>query len=1312
MRLPLLLTLLLTASFSFSQTYKYIDVQDGLSNQNVYAIQKDKKGYIWLLTMSGVDRFNGREFRNYRPSIGLQEPGPLFMLHRLHTDADGQVWLVSMREGIQRYDYSSDSFRHVASLPHTSFNKQPVMEIVSSYIDCDNRLWVLTGKEIFLWEIQSGRLTIVDTDVRDDVLGIVQAGTDSYAVATSHGLHMCNMSQGKLHSLCFIRYSDDAVMERVNAMLKCGGQILVGTDRHGLYVFDVASGSRVGHFIPTVCVNAMKSYGKSGVLIATDRSGVYKFDTSSMSMSPFMTADYDSPNKMDTNDIRDIYVDDEGRIWLASNPYGVTVLTNSLPQYYWLRHSSQDCQSIVNDNVNDVMEDSDGDIWFATDNGVSVLNPKKRQWQSLLNNLDDSQVFLTVREAGSGVVWAAGHSDKIYVIDKRHGMMTRTYRIPAETGNVRVDKYIQSALYDSDGYMWLGGCYGLKRIDTDGNVCRDIGLDFVSAIIEKDDDNLWVGTSLGLYIVNRHDCSVKRVRLSPGATYIYSLYQNDSGTLYVGTSCSGLIAYEYKKGTMRRYTSGNSTLITDNIHSIVADTDDKNLVLGTDRGLTRFDLKRNLFRNWTYDQGLFTTYFNHGSGIYTTDGYFVMGSNDGAVAFKINSWHDRPMKSKMVLSDMRIKYEIVRPGMDGSPLVNDIDETTELTLDYDQNIFSIDVSSINYDYPSDVAYTWRLLGFYDKWSRLDDESVIRYSGLPPGHYTLQIRAVSNEYNDRILEERSISIHIKPPFWSSSSAIVIYLLAFSLLCFIALRILIVFRHKRASAEKIRFFVNTAHDIRTPLTLIKAPLDDVRRNEKLSPDGTDNIDMAMRNVESLLRLTDNLINFERVAAYSGRICKSRHLLGEYVGGLVKSFAQYADAKGVRLEYNNNAGGLDVWLDREKMDSVLKNLLSNAIKYTPCGGSVVVSVCDNGTSWRVEVADTGIGIPPAERKRLFNSYYRATNAVNSKVTGSGIGLMLAKRIVVMHGGTISLHSAVGGGTVVTLNVPKRSKALDKAVAVVDVGHTPSDELVGKSVTDVQSRHSDGRRRRYRLLIVEDNDELCHYLGRTLSEEYDIRMCNNGKEALTYIGEYKPDVIISDIMMPEMRGDELCRCVKSDINTSHIPVILLTALSDDVDMIHGLSLNADEYIGKPFSIDLLKARIRAIVANRALLRSKYLGVEEPDEEGLTELDRRFLSDVRRHIEEHIDEQEFNVDALCRLLNMSRTGFYNKLKALTGRAPADHIRIVRLCMAAKLLCDGRYSVTEVSDMTGFNDAKYFREVFKRHFNVPPARYCRERNMR
>ena len=571
------------------------------------------------------------------------------------------------------------------------------------------------------------------------------------------------------------------------------------------------------------------------------------------------------------------------------------------------------------------------------------------------------------------------------------------------------------------------------------------------------------------------------------------------------------------------------------------------------------------------------------------NGNFIFGSSDGAIEFNKEMKIPRKYSSKMVLSDLTIFYQTVYPGDENSPLSTDIDDTKELELSYSQNIFSLKVSSINYDYPSNILYSWKLEGFYDQWSRPGNENIIRFTNLSPGEYTLHIRAVSNEDKRIVLEERTMKISIAQPIWLSFWAMLVYAIVLAVIAIITLRIIILRKQRKVSDEKIHFFINTAHDIRTPLTLIKAPLEEIREREALTKDGISNMNTALRNVNALLRLTTNLINFERADVYSSELYISEYELNTYLTETFNAFRPYASVKHINFTYESNFRYLNVWIDKEKMDSILKNIISNALKYTPENGSVHIYASETNDSWNVEVNDTGIGIPANEQKKLFKIHFRGSNAINSKVTGSGIGLMLVWKLVHLHKGKINLSSVEHQGSSIKVSFPKDSKHFHKAhlatrtreLSTEQVPHVSPAEIYEKA----KKQHDQNLQR---LLIVEDNDELRNYLTHTLSDNYTIQTCSNGKEALTIVKEYMPELIISDIMMPEMDGLEMLQSIRKDFQISHIPVIILTAKNDEGAKTKAITLGANAYITKPFSKEYLLARIDQLLAERKLFRER----------------------------------------------------------------------------------------------------------------------------
>ena len=1272
---------------------------------------------MWFLTQEGVDRYDGKHIKHYNFSDDSMKLDSRIALNWLYMDSGNILWVIGQKGRIFRYDSQHDKFELAYVHPELIRNKSQAF-LNYGYLDKSDRIWLCYKDSITWYDIRTGTTLHMPTPVNGEITAIEQTDGNHFFIGTGSGLFHTGIEKGKLNIM------PNKVVEGIGTSVHelyyhaVSKQLFVGNYKEGILIYDVG---KTGKIIPcqspnNVEINRIVALNAHELLVATGGKGVYKLDMNTCMSEPYITADYNSYNGMNGNNINDIYVDEEERIWLANYPTGITIRNNRYGSYDLIRHSLGNSLSLVNDQVHDVLEDSDGDLWFATSNGISLYQTDTKEWRSFLSSFDpvpddENHIFLALCEASPGVIWAGGFMPGICKIEKRKGFKI-SHISPAAIAGVRPDQYIFDIKKDSAGDVWSGGYHHLKRINLETKSVRLYpGVNSITTIQEKDIRQMWIGTRMGLYQLDKESGVYLYVDLPIESPYICALYQRNDGILYIGTRGAGLLVYDInKKKFIHQYRTDNCALISDNIYTILP-RQDESLLMGTENGITIYSPREHSFRNWTREQGLMSVNFNTGSATTYSKNTLVFGGNDGAVRFPIDIQIPEPHYSRLLLRDFMIAYHPVYPGDDGSPLEKDIDETDRLELAYGQNSFSLDVASINYDYPSNILYSWKIDGFHKEWSRpsLDNRIVVR--NLPPGSYTLQIRAISNEERYKTYETRDIQIVITPPAWASVWAMAGYAILLVLVMVIIFRIIILHRQKKVSDEKTRFFINTAHDIRTPLTLIKAPLEEVIENRMVKEQALPHINIALKNVNALLQLATNLINFERVDVYSSTLYVSEYELNSYMDNVCATFRKYAEMKHVRFVYESNFDYLNVWFDSDKMGSILKNILSNALKYTPEGGSVRIYACEERNSWSIEVKDTGIGIPSCEQKKLFRNCFRGSNVINLKVTGSGIGLMLVYKLVKLHKGRIHIQSTEHEGTCVQVTFPKGNSHLHKAKFIspktpnecsetIVSGGTPG--LLSMEISQVNGSLQ-------RILIVEDNDDLRNYLIDMFKTGYNVQSCPNGKEALVIIREFDPNLVISDIMMPEMGGDELCSVIKGDLEISHIPVILLTALGDEKNMLEGLEIGADAYITKPFSVGILKATVKNILANRALLRQVYNSIEDREQtlpvNCTNTLDWKFIASVKECIENNMGNSDFNVDMLSSQHHMSRTSFFNKLKALTGYAPADYIRMIRLQHAAQLLKQGEHTVTEIADMVGFSDAKYFREVFKKYYNVSPSKF-------
>ena len=1319
-RCLLFVLLFISSTVSKGQIYKYIGLEDGLNNQKIYHIQKDQRGYMWFLTQEGIDRYDGKHIKHYNFSDDRMKLDSRIALNWLYMDSGNVLWVIGQKGRIFRYDSQHDKFELVYVHPELIRNKSQAF-LNYGYLDKNDCIWLCCKDSITWYNIHTGKPLYISASVIGEITAIEQADGNHFFIGTGSGLFRARIEEGEL------KLVSDEALESIDTPVHelyyhaVSNQLFVGTYKEGILMYDMGGTGEIISFQSpnNVEVNQIVALNAHELLVATGGKGVYKLDVNTCMSEPYITADYSSYNGMNGNNINDIYVDEEERIWLANYPTGITVRNNRYRSYDLIRHSLGNNRSLVNDQVHDVMEDSDGDLWFATSNGISLYQTATKEWRSFFSSFDpvpddENHIFLALCEVSPGVIWVGGFTSGIYKIEKNKGFKI-SYLSPAAIAGVRPDQYIFDIKKDSAGNIWSGGYYHLKRINLETKDVRLYpGVSSITTILEKDFRQMWIGTRMGLYLLDKQSGVYQYIDLPVESLYICALYQREDGILYIGTRGAGLLVYDInKKKFIHQYRSDNCALLSDNIYTILP-RQDGSLLMGTENGITIYSPEGHFFRNWTREQGLMSVNFNAGSATVYNKSALVFGGNDGAVKFPTDIEIPEPHYSRLLLRDFMIAYHPVYPGDEGSPLEKDIDETDRLELAYGQNTFSLDVVSINYDYPSNILFSWKIDGYHKEWSRPSQDNRILVRNLPPGNYTLQIRAVSNEEKYKTYETRNIQIVITPPVWASVWAMVGYAILLVLVMGGIFRVIMLHKQKKVSDEKTRFFINTAHDIRTPLTLIKAPLEEVVENCMVAERAIPHMNMALKNVNTLLQLTTNLINFERIDVYSSTLYVSEYELNTYMNDVCATFRKYAEMKHVRFVYESNFDYLNVWFDSDKMGSILKNILSNALKYTPEDGSVCIYACEGENTWSIEVKDTGIGIPSGEQKKLFRNCFRGSNVVNLKVTGSGIGLMLVYKLVKLHKGKIQIQSAERQGTCVRITFPKGNAHLHKAKFISPKVPDERPEAIIPRGTSALPAMETSRINSslQRILIVEDNDDLRNYLVDMLSTSYNIQSCPNGKDALVIIREFNPELVISDIMMPEMSGDELCATIKGELEMSHIPVILLTALGDEKHMLEGLEIGADAYIIKPFSVGILKATIKNILTNRTLLRQVYNSIQDEEQDFpvncTNTLDWKFIASVKECIEKNMGDSNFNVEMLSSQHHMSRTSFFNKLKALTGYAPADYIRMIRLQHAAQLLKQNKYTITEIADMVGFSDAKYFREVFKKYYNVSPSKFNKQ----
>lgn len=636
-----------------------------------------------------------------------------------------------------------------------------------------------------------------------------------------------------------------------------------------------------------------------------------------------------------------------------------------------------------------------------------------------------------------------------------------------------------------------------------------------------------------------------------------------------------------------------------------------------------------------------------------------------------------------------------------------------ITLDYDKNTFEIDFESINYKYQHDIVYQYMLDGFDRQWSSPSEAQNVKYTNLPSGNYKLQIRSISRN-DGRVLDTKSLDITVNQPWWNTWFAWFIYICIMCGFAYATWRFYLERLERKYFNEKINFFINTAHDIRTPLSLIIAPLNDIAADNSLSNATRKYLNIARQNGENLLKMVTKLLDFQKADSDEVNMCVSQLNLKALLQAQIEKFTPRASQKHIVIKLDSCPSEESVWMDANMADSIFENLISNAVKYTPEGGYINLCAWIDDHDLCIDITDNGIGIPQTAQKHIFQNFYRADNAINSNETGSGLGLMLTHRLITLHKGSLTFNSLENNGTVFHIRLKKGFEHLMDFIVEKESDNNYTKDILPVESEDYEDEPVEENSAKDIMLFVDDNAELRNYISLTFRNDYHVVTVDSAEEALRYLDHNVCDIIVSDVMMPGMDGDEFCKIIKQNPNTSFLPVILLTAKSGRDFVIDGLNVGADDYITKPFDVAILKSKIDSMLKNRRILSKYYMGRSvdiarnvESDASTTNHMnheDREFIEKATKIVMEKMSDTDFKIDDLCIEMAMSRTLFYGRLKALTAQTPQDFIRIMRLERAATLIKEGN-SVLDVSIMAGFTNVKHFSTTFKKYFGVQPSKY-------
>lgn len=1261
----------------------------GISIRVTNSICKDDNGFIWASSKTGILRLTDDDYRVYQ--LPYETAGAIVVkLVYQHSKLvaytnNGQIF--SYDPVYDRFDLQSDLSKLV--------NNED-FDVYNLLIDQSGDYWIAlkTG----LYKFHSGKLSLIDK-ITKDRYSIAWVDDQHLIIARSAGLWSLD-----IHSLKNERIYENQAINRfqVSSLFfdKNQNKLWIGTFSNGLFCYTFHS-ANLSHILqstfPKQPILAIEENSESTLLVGVDGQGIWELNKEDNRVLNVYKENADDPYSLHGNGIYDIFYEQGKRVWTCTISGGVSFYELTSPLVNQIVHHANDPNSLVNNDVNGIVEDSDGKIWFATNNGISCWDVATGQWKNLyFNKLKQAQVFLTLCEDNLGRIWAGSYSSGIYVLDKKTGRELAHYsRDLKELSSV--SNFIFDIYKDSQGDLWIGGvngkfvCYQSKE-----DQFRVYTEEPISSFAELSPNQILLGCSYGIKLLNKETGAI--TNFLPGYVVQDMLVLGD--VVWVCTSGEGLVEYNFKDGALKEYTTKEG--LTSNFVNSIAFADSC-LWLGTESGLCRLNPSDKTVNTFSSIFQLSGISYNKCALFKLKNGQLGWGTNNGAIFFAPQSIREMSAKGKIFFQDLTISGRSIRE-ISSFKLNRPVDSLQTINLKYSQNTINIELISIGMQPGS--KFSWKLDGFDKDWSAASENRIITYTNIPSGKFELKIRMYDSSLSN-LAAERSIGITLVPPFWRTGWFWILIILVFSGIVFLYFLYYINRLKQEHTEEKVRFFTNTAHDIRTSLTLIKAPVEELSKEENLTEPGRYYLNLAIEQARQLTSVVTQLMDFQKVDVGKEHLLLSMTDLVKLVSNRKAMIASYAKSKNIELVFSSDRESYLTAVDEPKMEKIIDNLISNAIKYSNNNSQIFIDLKCDERKWMLQVKDNGIGISKKAQRQLFKEFYRGDNAINSKVVGSGIGLLLVKNYVTLHGGSISCDSQENTGSTFQVVIPFKSIFRESGSENTSVLEPSKVTGPGKDVSQQEEFDNETQNsKEMKILIVEDNDDLLNFMKRTLSNDFKVYTATDGEKAWAFISKQIPDLVVSDIMMPTMNGFELCEIMKSTYETAHIPIVLLTALSEKTDQLHGLGLGADDYLTKPFDMNLLIQRIKSIIRNREVVREKAFKLIKGESTGhilVNDLNDKFVKKILEVVKTNISNAGFDKDEFASEMNVSPSLLYKKIKSLTDQSPTDFIKSIRLDHAVELLQSGKYSVTEVSELCGFSSVGYFSTVFKKHFGKSPT---------
>jgi signal transduction histidine kinase/ligand-binding sensor domain-containing protein/DNA-binding response OmpR family regulator len=1337
--------------------------------QNVYCFDG---GETWIVTEAGkcikivsYPQKSAYDVKHYPYDNESMEPGRLNFILK---DKEQTVWFLGDK-GLAKLTPTSEVIESVIFSHNPAGNSSPAFYCAHELGD---RIWLGSSEGcIRRWNFVTKTFDLLNLNVNSSIIGIHQLNQRELIILTSHdGFLVYNILSGEKKQYTAEKYAGLPTNDLISVYVDKFGEAWIESTSDGVTHFDPYTGE-VKHFRmktektnPNVLLPSFFIFEDiNDNLWVYPRGGGFSYYNRKDKKLEYFFNEPGDPARKFPNLIHSAMSDSQGNLWVCTVSRGLEKITFFPGQFKVLQPKPGSLTHSENE-VRAIFEDDNNFLWVATRDGVVYLYNQGKECIGTLRdngsftsgNLFNGLVYCFMQDR-KGNIWMGSKGRGIFKLTPSGRGRIPSYKITNYAHNSN-DIYslshdnVYSLFEDKFGRIWVGTFNGgLNYIKEEGDKVKFInsfnGLNSypftshkrVRYVTSDFNNNILVGTTNGLIYFDQRFTDPSMINFktcffnpsdekSIANNDIHYIYCSRDGEIFLGTFGGGLNivtnpGFSENKPLFKSYTE--ATGAPDDIILSIVDDMKGNLWLSSERGILKFHKKDATFEIYGEQSGVESRYFSEATGIRTRNGEILMGFDNGLYYF------DPEQVRKMTSVPPLVVTRVQVSGVDvNSADMFSGDDEGKYTLNIysKQKTLNIEYSTLDFRNPKNIQYARKLEGFDQDWQMEGDLRIATYNNLAPGTYIFKVKSTNSD-GVWVDNEQAIPLIVHPSFWQTTIAKILYILLFFIISFTVIYILMTFYKLRHKVEveqlitnmKLKFFTDISHELRTPLTLISSPVGNILKNHDLQPDVRDQLTIVQSNTERMLRLVNQILDFRKIQNNKMKLRIEEFCLGSYIKEICSNFKKIAEEKGIRLEVNDFSDNATIWADKDKVEKIVYNLLTNALKFTPKGKNVTVTIIKKEEQIELIVADQGTGLSKEKMKNLFARFESNSENVLSFQPGTGIGLSLCKELAELHQAELTAQSEEGQGATfrVTFKLGCSHYENDTEFVISD-NQKPSPGMhSGHIAGDTETFESEEiEDNEPVLLIVEDNEELRSFLRIILADGFHVIEASNGKEGCQIAREQLPDIIITDLMMPEMNGLELAKEIKEDEITSHIPIVVLTAKTDLDTQVETLKTGADDFITKPFSSTYLRARIDNILMQRRRLQEIFLAnlpVYQSENKKTVEInpvapkidsfDDKLLAKLMQVMEENMDNSEFTVDDLVAGIGIGRSVFFKKIKSLTGLAPVEFIREVRIKRAAQLIETGQFTISQVTYMVGNNDPRYFSRIFKQRYGLTPSEY-------